>query len=130
MQTILLVMKRKALAQGLMRKLQDNSELLLVHEPGYASADLAFRTLKARVTLIEVAESGECDVLYCLDLCARLRKETPGCKLLLMCPEQDKLCIEKAVQAKQEGDIDDFIFYDASIDYLASKLLSLQQLAG
>lgn len=125
MQTILLMMKRKAVAQGLMRRLQADRALQLIFEADYKQTASAVRTHNATALLLEVAESGECDITYCLELCARLRREAPGCKILLLCPEQDKDSVEKAVQAKWEGRIDDFIFYDASIDYLASKLSSL-----
>lgn len=125
MQSVLLVMKRRAVAQGVMLKLHGDPELNLTYEPDYARADTSVCAGGAQVALIEVAESGEPGIADCLRLCGRIRRSTPRCKLLLMCPEQDKASVGRAVRAKREGEIDDFIFYDASIDYLASKLSSL-----
>ena len=125
MQTSVLVMRRRPVAQGLMQRLNTESGLSLLFEPDYAHADVAIRSHGAGIALIEVAESGEYDTSHCLALCTWLRKETPGCKLLLMCPEQDKDSVSQAVEAKRDGRIDDFVFYDSTIDYLTSKLQSM-----
>ena len=69
---------------------------------GLYNADVVIRSHGAGVALIEVDESGEYDISYCLALCIRLRKETPQCKLLLMFPEQDKSGVDKVVKAKQK----------------------------
>ncbi|MCL2105516.1 MAG: hypothetical protein FWH26_00360 [Oscillospiraceae bacterium] len=116
MQTVVLVMRRGLAAQGLMRKLRGDPDLRLTYEPAYSRADVA---------LIEVAESGRQDISYCLSLCDRLQTEAPLCKRLLMCPEQDGTAVARAVEAKRAGRIDDFVFYDATPDYLVSKLLSM-----
>lgn len=125
MPIIMLMMQRRAIVQGLMDKLQDNPEIRLIYEPDYHHADSAIRNCNAKVILIEVAESGPYDTAYCLALCKRLRIRTPDCKLLLMCPEQDERSIKQVVAAKWEKQIDDFVFYDVTIDYLASKLISI-----
>ncbi|MDL2214259.1 hypothetical protein LJB76_01710 [Clostridia bacterium OttesenSCG-928-O13] len=125
MQTIVLVMRRRPVAQGLMLRLEAEPGLTAIFEPDYANADVAIRSHGAGITLIEACESGDYDTSHCLVLCARLRKKTPGCKLLLMCPEQDKGSVSQAVQAKRDGCIDDFVFYDSTTDYLTSKLLSM-----
>jgi len=125
MRTILLIMKRKSVAQGLMLKLRDVPELELAYEEDYMCAAASINVHGADVALIEVAESGEYGISYCLELCARLKEATPGCKVLLMCPEQDRNSVVAVVRAKLEGGIDDFVFYDTSVDYLASKLSSM-----
>jgi len=118
-------MWRKPIAQGLMRKLGDDQTLQLIFEPDYDIADTIIRSSGAHLALIEVAESGDNDTSRCLALCVRLRRETPECKLLLMCPEKDRFSVAHAVNAKRDRLIDDFVFYDSSADYLASKLMSL-----
>jgi hypothetical protein len=118
-------MRRKPVAQGLMEKFREKQEVELIFEPDYAHADVAIRSHDAFAALIEVDETGEYDVAYCLALCTLLRKETPQCKLLVMCPEQNKDSIDQVVKAKQKGCIDDFVFYDSTIPYLTSKFLSL-----
>ena len=65
------------------------------------------------------------DIDFCLDLCAWLRKVTPHCRLMLMCSERQIDAVSSAIQAKRRGEIDDFVFYDVSLDYLAASLRSL-----
>jgi len=123
--TIVLVMRRRPVAQGLAQKLRDTPNLRLVFELSYANAEVTVRAHSAGVALIEAAESGGHGGTECLALCARLREEAPQCKLLLMCPERDSEVVAQTVEAKRQGCIDDFVFYDSTIDYLVSKLLSM-----
>ena len=123
MQTIVLIMLRQAVAQGLFHKLNDISNIRAVYANDYEKAEDTINNNAADVVLIEVAEMGEYDVPYCLALCAKLRAN--DCKLLLLCPEQDEASISAVVEAKQNELIEDFMFYDASLDYLVSKLISV-----
>ena len=125
MAKVVLIMHRKAIAQGLMARLQDNKDINLVYEPDYRNAKNSLHNHNAKAALIEAAESGPYDMDYCLALCKELRMQTPECKLLLMCPEQDEQSVRKVVDAKSDNLIDDFVFYDVTIDYLASKLISI-----
>jgi DNA-binding NarL/FixJ family response regulator len=125
MAKVVLIMYRKAIAQGVMARLQDKEDINLVYEPDYSNAKNSLHNHNAKAALIEVTESGPYDMDYCLALCKELRMQVPGCKLLLMCPEQDEKSIRKVVDAKCDNLIDDFVFYDVTIDYLASKLISI-----
>ncbi len=120
--TIALLMTRKPVAQGLINKLE-RPYIRLCYESDYTKADSLVHTSCANIALIEIAETGRYDAEFCLALCSRLHDKIRSCKLLIMCPEQDELSIAAAIDSKQEGIIEDFVFYDASIDYLASKLL-------
>mgnify|MGYP001159292107 CR=1 FL=1 len=123
--TVMLVMQRKAIVQGLMNRLRNSSDIRLIYQPDYPHAHVAICRYNASVALIEAAESGTYDIAYCLTLCKQLRKYTPGCKLLLMCSEKDELSVKMVIGAKGENQIDDFVFYDVTIEYLASKLISI-----
>ncbi|HHX62565.1 MAG TPA: hypothetical protein GX707_17910 [Epulopiscium sp.] len=125
MPIIILMMHRKAIMQGLINKLQDSPDIRLVYQSNYHSANVVIRSCNAKTALIEVAESGNYNTSYCLRLCRQIRKYTPECKLLMMCPEQDEKGVKQVIDAKGKGLIDDFVFYDVTIDYLASKLISL-----
>lgn len=125
LKTVLLIMRRASLAQGLMAKVRDEPGLQLCYEPDYANADAAIRSYQATGALLEVAEDGRQDMGYCLSLCARLREVTPRCRLMLMCPEGQTETVRRAVEAKRRGQIDDFVFYDVSLDYLAASLQTL-----
>jgi hypothetical protein len=123
--TVVLVMWRRLVAQELAQKLQDAPGTRLVFELSYSHAQDAVRSHGANAALVEAAESGSHGVDDCLALCARLREEAPRCKLLLMCPEQRKEVVAQAVEAKRLGRVDDFVFYDSSVDYVAAKLLAM-----
>ena len=125
LKTVLLIMRRASLAQGLMAKVQDTPGLQLCYEPDYANADVAIRSHLATGALLEVAEDGAQDIDFCLALCAWLREVTPHCRLMLMCPEGQVETVHRAIEAKRRGEIDDFVFYDVSLDYLAASLQSL-----
>lgn len=125
MPNIILIMHRKAIAQALMLELRGHPDIRLIYESDYHNAQTAIDGRNAKATIIEVAESGPYDMDYCLTLCKKLRKQTPECKLLLMCSEQDEKSVKQVIDAKGKKQIDDFVFYDVTIDYLASKLISL-----
>ena len=118
MKTIVLIVHRIAVAQGFIARTREFRDIEVILEPDYTNAEATIQDHLAQAALIEVAEGGECDIDYCLTLCARIRETTPDCKLLMMCPESDKQAVEGAVAAKREGRIDDFVFYDVTLDYL------------
>ena len=77
LKTVVLIMRRASLAQGLMTKVRNLPDLQLCYEPDYANADVAIRTHLAVGALLEVTEDGLCDIDFCLALCTWLRKVTP-----------------------------------------------------
>lgn len=125
LKTMVLIMRQASLAQGLMTKVRNIPGIQLCYEPDYASADLAIRTHLANGALLEVTEDGVYDIGFCLALCAWLREVTPYCRIMLMCPEGQAEAVHRAIEAKQKGEIDDFVFNDVSLDYLTASLQSL-----
>ena len=125
MPNVLLILQRDAIIEGLMAKLCNNLEIHLMVEPDHRKALVAISSQPFKAVLIEVTESGCYDISYCLELCRELRITVPDCKLLLMCSEQDETSVEQVIQAKSDKSIDDFVFFDVTVDYLASKLLTL-----
>ncbi|MFR3077748.1 MAG: hypothetical protein ACLTNE_05290 [Intestinimonas butyriciproducens] len=108
-----------------MTKVQNDPGFQLCYEPDYANADVAIRRHLAAGALLEVTEDGEYDMDFCLALCTWLREATPDCHLMLMCPENQQETVNRAIAAKKQKLIDDFVFYDVSLDYLAASLQSL-----
>ena len=125
MRNIVLLMNRKSVAEGIMNSHKDRQGFDLIYEPNYKNANIIIGNHKAKAALIEVAESGPYDLEYCLDLCNELKKNTPKCKLIVMCSEQDERSVKQVIYAKGKDEIDDFVFYDVTIDYLTSKLMSI-----
>jgi len=97
----------------------------LYYEPDYTQADDSVKKNNAKVALIEAEETGVYDVSKCLEICATLRRDAENCKLILLCPDQDEEAVAQTVTAMQEGQIDDFIFHEASIEYISSKILTM-----
>ena len=118
-------MNRKAIAQEFMTKLEHISDINITYENNYDKAIAAISSNGSKVALIEVAESGQYNLSYCLKLCTELKIEMPSCKLLLMCSENDEDIVKQVINSKGLKVIDDFIFYDVSINYLESKLRSI-----
>ncbi len=125
MQNVVLIMKRTPVAQGIMNNLKDSPDIRIIYQPKYKNTSITISNHNAKAALIEVTESGPYGIEYCLGLCKEVRKTTPECKLILMCPEQDEKSIKRVVDAKGGDEIDDFVFYDVTIDYVASKLISI-----
>lgn len=125
MSNVVLIMDRKSIAQGLMYSLLESPYIGLVYEPNYKNANITISNYNAKAVLIEATEKGPYDIEYCLALCKELRQNTLKCKLILMCSEQDEKSIKLVVDAKRKKEIDDFVFFDVTIDYLASKLISI-----
>ena len=67
--SVVLIMRRASLAQGLMTKVQNDPGFQLCYEPDYANADVAIRRHLAAGALLEVTEDGEYDMDFCLALC-------------------------------------------------------------
>lgn len=70
LKTVLLIMRRASLAQGLMAKVRDAPGIQLCYEPDYANADVAIRAHLAAGALLEVSEDGAHDIDFCLGPCA------------------------------------------------------------
>ena len=125
MRTAALIMKRKIMAQALISKIAAAGEVNIFSQLNYELAETMIISKNADTAVIEAAEDGEYNIVYCLKLCERLRKSMPKCKILLLCPEQNKADVSRAIAAKQNGIIDDFVFYDTGLEYLVSKMLSI-----
>ena len=125
MPIVILIMKRKPIAQSFMNSLEDSPDIRLIYQPYYHRSSLTIQRYKAKAALIEVAETGPYDIGYCMALCKELRESVPECKLILMCSDQDEKTIKEVIDAKGKNYIDDFVFFDVTTDYLASKLISI-----
>ncbi len=125
MQKVLLVMHRKVLAQSLIRSLQNDPKFTFYMEPCPDNVLLAIINYNIDVAVVEVPESGEHPAEEMLFLCDKIKKTSPDCKTLVLCPETSEESKDAVVVAKKHGGIDDFIFYDSSLEYLTKKLESM-----
>jgi len=124
--TILLVMYRKILSDGLIALAGSNSPFNMVPEHNYGLATIAAESCSPEIALVEIPESGLWQSAEkCLAICDEIRSHFPGCKQVLLCPETDPDSCHAAILAKQNNRIDDFLFYETSFNYLFSKLEAL-----
>ena len=76
--------------------------------------------LKIDIALVDVVNNkvGE-DVL---SLCRSIRRSVPACRILMLMAQSDNTGKTLAIKAIQEKAADDFVFSDASLEYLFAKL--------
>lgn len=130
MNSILLIMKRKVLADALVRTMKDAPRFEFYTEYNYAGAILTTEILRPAVIVLEIPESGDWTVGKCLTLCDRLKETHPDGKILVLCPEGDTDACDATIAAVQESRVNDFVFYDTSWKYLISKMESMTQNEG
>lgn len=123
MQNIMLLIQRKAIFNNIKYHLQKHSGINISHIQNYDCLTIE-SLLNVDVILIEVAESGEFDINYCLNIINNLVKKVKDLKIILMCSDQDAESIKLVLKAKKARVIDDFVFYDVTVDYLVSKILA------
>ena len=80
---------------------------------------------KPSIALVEIPEGKIGAAEETLGVCAGMREISPGCKIVLLCPEYDKASVKSCVEAKRQGKIEDFFFFSVSTDYLVSILMAL-----
>ena len=118
MKRVLLVMRRRVLAEAIMR--QKERELSFTAEYRAKDAPLAASATAADVALVELPEQN--GAAMCGEICVALRRERPAMRILLLCPETDADACRATIEAVRTRLADDFVFYDTSIRYLLSKL--------
>lgn len=117
------ITKNKVLVQSFATavKAKEEADFQLIPMLGYKQAALDAEVLGADIAIVD----GNHEIGTALYLCGQLRTAVPGCKLLFLVGQQSRADSEIAVAAKRIGRIDDFLFYDSSLEYLIAKLLSM-----
>ena len=113
----------KVFAQSLATSVEKNPALgfvpYLLLNPNQAAIDA--EALGIDVAVVDVI-SGITDAEQILSFCRKLRQTVPGCRLMLLVSQNDKAGCELAIKATKNSNADDYIFYDASLQYLFAKL--------
>lgn len=125
MKKILLVMDRKVLAEALLLEMKNISDLTFCKEYNYKKAVITAEIFQPNILLLEIPESQKISLGQCLEICDEIRNIFPECKILLLTPEGNQKAREMAIQAVQQGRVNDFIYYDTSMEYLVSKIKSM-----
>ena len=124
MKKVALITRNKILAQSLaaaVRGMNDcNFEFFILLDANQAVIDA--EVLEIDVALIDAMDRGTEEKATLVSFCESLKKKLPLCHLLLLVSQDDLARREIATQAKKNGLVDDFVFYDASLKYLFAKL--------
>ena len=122
---VMLVLCRRVIADLLIKAVGKQSDLEVFGVYDYQNAGNEAMLRHPYIALVEIPEKHGFPALDTLAICNEIRKESPGCKIVLLCPEHDRESVEICIDVKKRGEIEDFLFYDSSMDYMASKLKAL-----
>jgi len=124
----MLTLHRKGLIEIFTQAIEKRPRMAVFTEHEVKNLKAAVTERKPDVALVEVPERYGAPALDMLIACDLIKSARPECKIMLMCPENDKESVDECIKAKREKRIEDFVFYDAAPDYLASMLESLLSL--
>ena len=89
----------------------------------YSQAIVGADVFHADVVLLDVAD--QVDMKRALEICQSLRQNSQTTKILLLVRPEQAAVRAQAVDAKNAGQVDNFVFYDSSLSYLLAKLAAL-----
>ena len=125
MKTVLFVSSNKILGQGLSAAILSKPEFDFRWEAQlqYSQAIVGADVFHADVVLLDVAD--QVDMKRALEICQSLRQNSQTTKILLLVRPEQAAVRAQAVDAKNAGQVDNFVFYDSSLSYLLAKLSAL-----
>ena len=124
MKKIAFITRRKMLAQGLesavSERYSDELSLLPLIPPQNVLTDAT--VYEPDIIIIDVTFK----MLDTMEfLCIELRKIVKNARIIMLSAEDDAVYRDLSVQLKIKGLIDDFVFYDNSMNYIIAKLAAL-----
>ncbi len=116
------MLKRRSLCDGLCSIFQSSGVGEHMIEIRYENLITTALQKSPQVILLEVPECGLPSIAECLSISDEIKQKLPTCKILLMCSERDKVAVGGSIEAKKTGRVDDFVFFDTSVQYLTASL--------
>lgn len=125
MKTVMFISTNKMLGQGLSAAIKSKPELDLMWmcQINYSQAKVGVDIFHADVVISDIAD--RIDIEQAVEVCRSLRKTERGAKILLLVRPDQSAVRKMAVDAKNSGLADDFVFYDSSLSYLIAKMEAL-----
>ena len=74
----------------------------------------------ADVVILDIVD--QADMERAVELCRSLRRDEQAVRILLLVRPEQAVVRKVAVETKNAGLADDFVFYDSSLSYLLAKL--------
>ena len=122
---VMLVLCRKVLAKLFIEHIKNNSQMEAFGVYRFNEVKNSAIIYQPVIALVEIPEKHGDPFQETFGVCGDIREICPECKIMLMCPEQDKRSVDFCVEAKKTGKIEDYVFYDTTPEYLTSKLEAL-----
>lgn len=125
MKTVLFISSNKVLGQGLSAAIQAKPELdfLWAAQLHYPQAVVGVDIFHADVVILDIVDQE--DMGQSVKICQSIRQERQDIKILLLVRPEQSTVYSQVVETKNAGLIDDFVFYDSSLNYLLAKLEAL-----
>lgn len=125
MKTVLFISSNKMLGQGLSAAIQSKPELdfLWAAQLNYPQAIVGVDIFHADVVVLDIVD--QVDMELAVQICRSMRRNEQDVKILLLVRPEQAIVRKVAVDTKNAGLADDFVFYDNSLIYLLAKLEAL-----
>ena len=122
MKTVLFISSNKMLGQGLSAAFQSKPELDFLWDAqlNYPQAVVGIDIFHADVVILDIAD--QADMEQAVEICQAIRRNEQDVKILLLVRPEQAIVRKVAVDTKNAGLADDFVFYDSSLTYLLAKL--------
>ena len=121
MKTVLFISSNKMLGQGLSAAFQSKPELdFLWAAQLNPQAVVGIDIFHADVVILDIAD--QADMEQAVEICQSIRRNEQDVKILLLVRPEQAVVRKIAVDTKNAGLADDFVFYDSSLTYLLAKL--------
>ena len=122
---VMLVLCRKVISGLLIEAIKKRTDMDAFGLYEFNKAKDMAMARQPKIALVEIPENRGNPARDALNVCEDIQIASPGCKIILICPENDEESVAACIEAVKEGKISDYLFYDLSVDYLISKLITL-----
>lgn len=125
MKTVLFISSNKMLGQGLSTVFQSKVEFnfLCAFQLNAPQAIIGVDVFHADVVVLDVVD--QVDMELAVEICRSIRRNKHDIKIVLLVRPEQVIVRKIAVDIKNAGLADDFVFYDSSLTYLLAKLEAL-----
>lgn len=125
MKTVLFISSNKMLGQGVSAAIQSRSELdfLWAAQLNYSQAIVGVDIFHADVVILDIVDQENME--QAVQICRSIRGNEQNVKIFLLVRQEQAIVRKVAVDTKNAGMADDFVFYDSSLTYLLAKLEAL-----
>ena len=125
MKTVLFISSNKVLGQGLSVAIRAKRgfNFRWMARINYLQAAACVDIFHADVVILDIVDQENLE--QAVEICQTFRQDEQNVKILLLVRPEQAVVRKVAVNMKNTGLVDDFVFYDSSLTYLLAKLKAL-----